>query len=207
MNKTLKRILSICLILIMALSLSACGEIKKAENAVNNMFTAFKSLDFEEAEKYVNVDEITMSDDEEDSEEIDFMSDQYMMMRALFGRLDHKIVSSEKIDNDTVNVTTDVTAVEMKPILTDFLTNAIAYAFQNAFANLQPTEEETAQKMSEMFMESAQKSDLSTVTTTATIKVVRKDKEWKIETDEEFINAVLGGGVDAAEELSESFSE
>ena len=59
-----KSITAIILTLILILSLTGCGEIKKAETAVNGMFTAFKNLDFEEAQKYVNVDEITKAGEE-----------------------------------------------------------------------------------------------------------------------------------------------
>lgn len=207
MKNSIKIFVSLTLILAMMLTLTGCGEIKKAEATVNNMFIAFKTLNFEEAEKYVNIDEITISDSEEATEDMDFMSDEYMMMKALFDKMNHKIISSEKIDKDTVKVTTEVTAVEMKPILTEFLGNAITYAFQSAFSDSKPSDEEMSAKMSEMFMESASKSDLSTVTNTVTITVVRKDKQWKVESDEAFVNAVLGGGVTAMEEIEKSFAQ
>lgn len=202
MKDCVKRVLSLVLLVSVMLTLAGCGEIKKAEATVNNMFIAFKTLNFEEAEKYINVDEITLSSSEEDSDDMDFMSEEYMMLKALFGKLEHKIITSEKVDKDTVKVTVDVTAVEMKPILTEFYGNAIAYAFQNAFSGNQISDEEMSKKMSEMFMESASKSDLSMVNNTATITVVRKDKQWKVESNEEFVNAVLGGGITAAEEVT-----
>ena len=42
MKKTLKITTTLILIMAMVLSLSGCGEIKKAENSVNGMFAALK---------------------------------------------------------------------------------------------------------------------------------------------------------------------
>jgi SNF2 family DNA or RNA helicase len=60
--KKIKSIIAVVLTLVLVFSLTGCGEIKKAETSVNGMFTAFKNLDFEEAQKYVNVDDITNGD-------------------------------------------------------------------------------------------------------------------------------------------------
>ena len=51
--RKIKSIIATLLTFILMLSLTGCGEIKKAETAVNGMFAAFKSLNFEEAQKLV----------------------------------------------------------------------------------------------------------------------------------------------------------
>lgn len=95
----------------------------------------------------------------------------------------------------------------MKPVLGDFFTKAMQYAFSTAFSDPQPTEEETNKKAEEMFIESASKADLATVTNDVDIKVVKnKDGEWKVETDDTFANALLGGLLDAAKELGSAFN-
>lgn len=137
--KKFKSITAIILTLILTLSLTGCGEIKKAETAVNGMFTAFKNLDFEEAQKYVNVDEITKAGEEANENSM-------LIMETVFDNLSYEIISSEKVDNETVIVKTKVTATDMKPVLGEFLSKALEYAFSNAFANPQPTEEETNKK-------------------------------------------------------------
>ena len=144
--KRIKTITAIILTLILTLSLTGCGEIKKAETAVNGMFTAFKSLNFEEAQKYVNVDEITKAGEEANENSM-------LIMETVFDNLSYEIISSEKVDNETVIVKTKVTATDMKPVLGEFLAKALEYAFSNAFANPQPTEEETNKKMEEILVE------------------------------------------------------
>ena len=164
------------------------------------MFTAFKSLNFEEAQKYVNVDEITKAGEEANENSM-------LIMETVFDNLSYEIISSEKVDNETVIVKTKVTATDMKPVLGEFLAKALEYAFSNAFANPQPTEEETNKKMEEILVECASKPDLATVTNEVDIKVIKTEsKDWKIEADDAVVNALLGGLADAAKEMENAFN-
>ena len=197
--KKVKTVISLLLTLTVIFTLTGCGEVKKAETSVNGMFAAFKQLNFEEAKKYVNVDDITASNDEN-------TANAEVIMKNVFGNLNYEIISSKKIDNNNVVVKTKITATDMKPVMGDFFAKALKYAFSNAFSDPQPTEEETNAKMEEILAECASKPDLATVTNEVDIKVVKNDnKEWKINADDAFINAVLGGLKDAAEEMSKSF--
>jgi uncharacterized lipoprotein YehR (DUF1307 family) len=198
--KRIKSIIDTILALVLLLSLTGCGEIKKAETAVNGMFTAFKNTDIEAAAKYVDVDEINASEDSSDSISTE------LVMKTIFNKLDYKIISSEKVDDTTVKVKTDITVTDMKPVLGEFFTNAMQYAFSTAFSNPQPTEEETNKKMEEMFIESASKEDLATVTNEVDITVVKtENNEWKVKSDDTFADALLGGLITAGEELSKAF--
>ena len=198
--KRIKSIIDTILALVLLLSLTGCGEIKKAETAVNGMFTAFKNTDIEAAAKYVDVDEINASEDSSDSISTE------LVMKTIFNKLDYKIISSEKVDDTTVKVKTEITVTDMKPVLGEFFTNAMQYAFSTAFSNPQPTEEETNKKMEEMFIESASKEDLATVTNEVDITVVKtENNEWKVKSDDTFADALLGGLITAGEELSKAF--
>lgn len=198
--KRIKSIIATVLALVLLLSLTGCGEIKKAETAVNGMFTAFKNTDIEAAAKYVDVDEINASEDSSDSISTE------LVMKTIFNKLYYKIISSEKVDDTTVKVKTEITVTDMKPVLGEFFTNAMQYAFSTAFSNPQPTEEETNKKMEEMFIESASKEDLATVTNEVDITVVKtENNEWKVKSDDTFADALLGGLITAGEELSKAF--
>ena len=197
--KKIKSIIAVVLTLVLVFSLTGCGEIKKAETSVNCMFTAFKNLDFEEAQKYVNVDDITNGENSNDNAEA--------VMNAIFGNLNYEIVLSEKVDDSTVIVKTSITATDMKPVMGEFFTQAMQYAFSTAFSDTQPSEEEQNKKMEEILVECASKPDLATVTNEVDIKVVKNEnKEWKIEADDTFVNAVLGGLMDAAKSLENAFT-
>ena len=203
MKKYSKIISLIIVMAAMVTMLAGCGEIKKAETTINNTFTALKTLDFETASEYINVDEIMKSEDEEN----DVVSlDDNIFMENLFGKLEYEIVSSEKIDKNTVVVKTKIIAVDMKPVLSEFFGQALQYAFECAFSSTQPSEEEMNKKMEEMVIECVSKEDLSMVTSEVDIKVIKADKKWKIESSEELSNALLGGLAQAAEEISNSLN-
>ena len=61
--------------------------------------------------------------------------------------------------------------------------------------------------LEEIFIECISKEDLVMVKTEVDIKVIKTDKKWKIESSDELSNALLGGLVKAAEELSNSFND
>jgi hypothetical protein len=171
---------------------------EEAEEAVKKMFKALKSYDIEEAQMYVDVDEI--------ASEADTNENSTLFIKTAFESLDYKIVSSEKIDDDNVTVNTSITAIDMKPVMSEFFTKAMQYAFSIAFAETQPSEEEQNKKMEEILVECITKPDLANVTNEVSVKVSKINDEWKIEADDAFTNAVLGGLVDATNELNNSLN-
>lgn len=204
MKKTLKITTSLLLILIMIVSLSGCGEVKKAENTVNNTFSALEEADIEKLSEYMNLDDFKSDSTDADS----ITSNVEMLIKNMFSRLDYKIISSEKIDNTTVVVTTEITNTDMKPVIEEFLANASQYAFANAFSDSQPSEEEASKKMEEMLIESINKSDRTTVTNTAAITVIKaEDKSWKIKSDDAFLDALMGGLYEVTKEIENSFND
>ncbi len=197
--KIYKKIFIVVLAVSMILSIVGCGEIKKAETAVNGMFVAFKNLDFDKAQKYVNVEDITNADNANENTTI--------VMQTVFDNLEYEIISSEKIDDNNVIVKTKIIAIDMKPVMGEFFTKAMEYAFSNAFSTPQPTEEETNKKMEEILIECASKPDLATISKEIDIKVSKNDEdEWKIRADEVFANVILGGLMDIASNIENSFN-
>lgn len=203
MKKYSKLISCIVLIATMLTLLTGCGEIKKAETTINNTFSALKEADFETASNHLNIDDMMKSEDESESV---LESDSKFILENLFGKLDYEIISSEKIDKNTVVVKTKITTIDMGPIFTEFMGKAIQYAFQNAFSDPQPSEEETNKKMEEMLVECMSKEDAEMVTKTVDIKVVKANKNWKIVSSDELASALLGGLDEAAEEINNSLN-
>ena len=201
MKKVTMRVISLIMAVSLMFVFSGCGEVKKAETAVAGMFESFKALDFEKAREYVNVDEIRPGSSGA------MTGNMEMFMKNLFDKLTYEIVSSEKIDSNTVNVNTKITAIDMKPVFSEFFTAALQYAMASAFANPQPTEAETAKKMEELFVASASKPDLATVTNEVVIKVVKGEDGWKIASDETLSDALLGGITAAINDINNIFSK
>ena len=202
MKKTLKISTTLFLVLTMVLSLTGCGESKKAENTVSGMFSALKEANVEKVSEYMSLDGFKSSDEGEDS----ITANTELIIQNMFKQLDYKIISSEKKDDSTVVVSAEITNTDMKPVMGEFFASALQYAFANAFADPQPSEEETNKKMEELLIASVTKPDLATVTNTTDITVIKtEDKSWKIKPDDAFLNALLGGMYEAAKEIQDSF--
>ena len=190
----MKKIIATALSLIMVLSFAGCGETKKAEEAVTNLFEAFKAGDFEKAEEF-----LYKEGDLEEAESDD-------MFNHVFTKIDYKILSSEKIDGETVNVTASVTAPDMKVAVGEFFDNALQFALSNAFSENPISDEELSEEMEKMFVEATDKEDLGTVTNEVVIKVVKTPEGWKVESDDEFADVITGRMMTAFKELEEAMS-
>ena len=199
-----RKILSLILVVVMVVAcLAACGMSpeKQAEKAVSSCFDAMKAGDLETAQTYIQDDEELLEKGESGDSAINSA-----MLEAVFEKLDYKILSSTKVDDATVTVKAEISNVDMKPVFTEFFTQALQYTFSNLTADPQPTEEEVNQKMEEIFNSCISKEGLETVTKEVDIQVVKNDAGWVIDADEKLANALLGGLWDVLEELQNSFS-
>lgn len=198
--KSTKIIMALALTLTTLISFTGCGTNNGAEKAVDKAFSALKDLDFEAAADYMDVDEII--DEDESRETLELNSNVFM--KNIFGKMEHEIVSSEQIDENTYIVKTKITAVDMRPVLADYFGKALQYVLANAFTSSKPSEEEASKKMEEMFIECISKEDLATVSREVDIEVIKVDGKWKIEVFDDLTDALLGGLKKAAEELNDS---
>lgn len=202
MKKYSKIISLIIVFTTMVALLAGCGETKQAEAAVNDTLAAIKALDFEAAADHLDVEDIMQSEEDSSS-----LLDTDVFMKNLFGKLEYEILSSEKMNSSTVMVKTKITAVEIKPVLEDFLAKALEYLFSSAFASPQPSEETISAELERIFVECLSKEDAAKVTTEVDIKVVKVGSNWQIETSEELASALLGGYEQALEDLNNTFGE
>lgn len=193
MKKSTKIAVSLLLVFSMLLSFGGCGVEKQAETSFNELMQALKSLDFETAQKYMGSGSLLGADNQEAGYE------RFMM--SLFGKLEWEVVSTEKIDGTHVQVTADITAADMTPILSAFFVEALAYAFSGAT----DSEEEQEAAFMEILEGIAANPDLEMVTNTVTVQMVKGENGWTIETNEAFIDALLGNMKAATEALESTF--
>ena len=198
--KKFKQITSLLLAFVLAFAFVSCGDnaVEEAEKTVHNMFTALKALNLEALNNFV-----------EDSEDITDTDDALLtgnteaLLKAMFGGVEYKIISSEKVDEDTVNVKTSITAIDMKPVFQDFFASAMQLAFTSAVSDM--SEDELTIKMEEMLLEKITAPDLDKITTEVILEVSKEDGVWKVDADDAFVNAIMGGLEEAIEEVQASF--
>ena len=196
----MKRIVGLILAISMLFCLFSCGAEDEAKSAVSGMMDAFKALDFETAGKYVAINDIKIGEDSVLSE------DGKAVTAVLFDKLSYEIVSTEKVDDNTVKVKTKITAVDMSAVISEYAASALEYAFSYAFSTEQPSDEEKIQKNTEFFMDAVEKNSDKKVTAEIDITVVNKDGAWTVQPDEALTNALFGGLEAAVKKLEESFN-
>lgn len=191
MKNTMKRLMAVLLAGIMLFAFAGCSPTKKAEKAVKSFLDATASLDIEKAKGYINGG---------DEDELVFNEDIMLFGNELFGKMSYEIKETEEVDENTVNVIVEITNIDMKPVLGEFLRKALEFAFSNAYTE-DITEEEIEENYVRILSECLSEENLEMKTMEATVRVVLVDGEWKVEVDGEFMNAVLGGLGDATEEI------
>ena len=195
-----KRGAGLLLLVIFPFCLSGCGEVKEAEAAVQGMFAAFQALDFEGAETFADMDSIADLETKEGG-----ILQPKLLMEALFDELDYNINSSEKKDGKTVLVSTEVTAVDMTALVNAWLPGLFQSMFDKIMDGEQPAGEDLDQKMIASFLEIANQEGNPTAVRRVDIPVVYRDGVWRVEADEVFVDALMGGLNDAAKTITEAF--
>lgn len=194
-------IISIILAFVLVFSLTGCNEEKKAETAVNEMFAAFKNLDYEAAQNFVNIDDITARIKNTKTEFIN--ENMTLVMNNVFKKLEYEIISSEKTDSNNVIVKTKITAVNMVPILTDYFTKYSQYMRSFLYSYQLPSVEDMDKETERILDEITLDPNLETVTNEADIKVIKNENnKWEIEADDTFVNALFGDLINAVRALN-----
>ena len=124
------------------------------------------------------------------------------VLEAVRTPFEYEIISSEKIDDETVEVTLEVTCINGTVAAENFYQELMAYALQNAFADPQPTEEEMSIATMEIMISAFENAE--TVTKETTIEVVLEDGEWVVDEDEEdMFNLLCDNFITRMEEIGE----
>ena len=174
MKKFLMVLISWCL----AVSLSACGTLSP-QKTVENYMEALKTLDFTTANTYLsNNDEV---------EEI--LPEEEEFCKLMVKNLDYKIIS-ETISEDKTSavVKLDVTNTNFENFVTEYLKAAISEVITGGLSNA-GNEDLNVELLKSTF----EKCESSKVTNTVELKLIKNENGWKIETNDEFVDAVFGG--------------
>ncbi len=178
--KKVKSLLALILALILVFALAGCdSQKKKAENAVEGLMKAFQEGDIETISEYLGEEAPEFTEQEED------------LVKAWFGNLEYKIISSEKEDDDTVIVTTEITAVDMEAVLQEYMQKVMEAATSGKYDSF--TEEEMTEEFMKMLEECFTAEDIKTVTTEVDLTVQKDGSDWVVNSSEDLEKAFIGG--------------
>ena len=158
------------------------------EKTVEGMLNSLKNADFESVNKYVNYNEIVNESDMLQNSEIDEETQS-----LLFNKLTWKILNIAKEEN-TASVEVEITNKDFDKIISNYTQEALRIAFSGESF----TQEEQNNKLKEQL----KNEEIGTKIVTTTIQLVKQDGEWKVQADENLVNALLPGLQEAINSLN-----
>jgi predicted small lipoprotein YifL len=197
-----KSCLIIALMLILSLSLSACGTRGELpEQAVTNALNAVKNVDKETMQKYFGAENSFWDSDSG----ADGLIKDEENLKLLFNKLTYKVISATS-ENDTATVKTEITNMDLAAVMAEFFQQSMSLAFSNAFGGENAkSEEEITKEAERILIDLMKKEDNETVTATVDIKLTKNEDGWLIDAGDEFTDAVTGGLVSAIENMASGF--
>ena len=158
------------------------------EKTVDGMLNSLKNGDFDSINKYVNYEEILNK-----SEILENTETDQEMQTLLFDRLSWKVLNIAK-ENDTASIEVEITNKDFDKIVSNYTQEALKIAFSGESF----TEEDQKNKLKEQL----QNEEIGTKTVTTTMNLNEQDGTWKVQVDDNLIDALLPGLQDAINSLN-----
>lgn len=203
-----KKIIAILTLIIMTISLCACGGPTPTET-VDTFLNGIKAQDNETVKSVYSDDEFNFAEnldlDEEDGTELNkVFSDKLFPMLMEF----EYTLSNEVIDNDKATVDVTIKTYNFGNAFSSFFSNYLTQAFAMAFNN---ASEEDMDKLGADLL-SKELNNLTEMNTekTTTVHLSATEDGWiidKLDEKDEFYDALTGGMVSTLETLNESFDD
>lgn len=203
-----KKIIAIFTLIIMTISLCACGGPTPTET-VDTFLNGIKAQDNETVKSVYSDDEFNFAEnldlDEEDGTELNkVFSDKLFPMLMEF----EYTLSNEVIDNDKATVDVTIKTYNFGNAFSSFFSNYLTQAFAMAFNN---ASEEDMDKLGADLL-SKELNNLTEMNTekTTTVHLSATEDGWiidKLDEKDEFYDALTGGMVSTLETLNESFDD
>ena len=207
----MKKTISILLILVMFLSLTACSNQQKPETTVSEFIEAAKMFNFEKMASIINPSSSPskekISELEKGSEENSY--EKYFMdyLKSNAKKITYEIKDST-IDGDNATVTVDFKYVDGGPLLKSTIGDVFSQVISMAFAGVEMNDEE----MSQLLVSSMekQKENISETFTerTVNLKCIKIENKWYLDDiSDDFLDVIISNFGTVAEELDESFND
>ena len=148
MKNFIKKLVCLVMAAALLLSLTGCSDAKSAERAVNKLFSSIESLDVEGMQK-----QLLSSDADLSALSEALGGDTGLYMKLLLKKASHEIISSEQVDENTVNVHVRFTTPPIVSVFGAFAAKSAKYSLSIMFDEPQPSEKEIAREKEAIFKE------------------------------------------------------
>jgi azurin len=173
------KILKITAVIVCSFSLVACGA--KPDATVKNFFASAQKADIVSMANYISKD--TNKESFKYTE-----ADQEKIVKSVLSKLSYEIVSSSVTGKNAV-VKTKVTSIDLPKIYGKLITDMLPTLFTQALAG---KEAEAQAQIMTAFTNSINDPNVAKTTTDVDIKLIKNDKGWVIETNDDLQNALTG---------------
>lgn len=198
----MKKIISTLLMIVLMLSLTACGGGESAEKATINTIEAIKTVDKETLSKYMDYNELVNINDADNEEDSQDNEDGTEYIGNIFKNMKYKITSSKE-NGDTAVVSVEITNVDMSNVFTLYIQEAMSLALSQAFSEEGQTDEDMDAQMTQLLIDTIEENKATTVTNNVDINLTKVDKQWKVNVDENLQNALMGNLLTVANAFNE----
>lgn len=205
----MKKVISLALALLLALSLVGCSG-SKPDTVVTTFCAAVQAFDFEKAATCMQNGSEDLEDPYDDAEMEDLSSEQVMTyLKKCTSKMTYKIGES-KVDGESATVPVSFTYVDASAVITSALSEYITQAFALAFSGADDARME--ELFGSIFMEKTESVETGTATADVTFRCVKVDGDWKIasfseEAEEALINILTCNIASALERFGEAFDD
>lgn len=183
--KVLKKLTLILTLVLFTLTLVACGP--KPDETVKNFFEAAKKSDFNAMATYMK----------KEGNKGDFKFDdanQEKIVKAVFSKISYESVSST-VNGNNATVKAKVTSLDLPRIygktVGDLMPTLLASAF-SATENDAKNDAAVENQIMQAFLNAMNDPNAAKTTTEVDIKLVKGDKGWVIEPNDDLLNALTG---------------
>lgn len=187
-----KRLFGLSFVLLcIVIMLTGCGEgLETPEEAVTTALNAMKNADRSTMVQYFGEENVR-------TEEEDLLLEGKEMRDILYKNIVFKTLSSEIKGNIAV-VKTEITNIDMKVVVADYVVEGLEAVLTSAFSDKQINEAAIA-KQAEKILLDKMKNATDRKRHTVDIKLTRIQGDWKIDIDDALLNAIYGGLYDVLE--------
>lgn len=179
----MKRLLSLCLAMMLMLSGCAAGE--TAQDATQNALAGIKSADSSAITKYFGADFINGGGGAKQPEEL---------AQAIVKNFDYEIISVD-VEGKEATAKLKLTNVKMESVIAEASQKALVEAEKISALpdDKKPSQQEIKDKNNSMLTEALSNPDVELVTAEVEVTLTEKMNGWKIDASDAFIDAAMGG--------------
>ncbi|MCC5422641.1 DUF4878 domain-containing protein [Clostridium botulinum] len=185
MKSIFKKLMPIIFIAILSISLTGCSP--KPDETVKVFFGALKQQDIKKASTFINVNSFykELKVDEFDSKE------QEKIVKAVLSKFDYSLGDVEKNGN-TATAKVSVTSIDLGKITIETIDKVLPNLIDEAFSKGKIDEKKQQAVIIQHMLNSINDPNAPKIKTNINVKLVKGDKGWLIEPDEELANALSG---------------